>query len=54
MKKKCHRPRRLRKCERSIKTKSFNKGCRYVTTLHGLQPVMWCNRNIGWMDYIRF
>lgn len=54
MKKRQAKHRTLRKCERGVKTKSFNKGCRYVNTLNGLQPVMWCNSNVDFMDYARF
>lgn len=38
MKKLQPKHRKLRKCERGIKTKSFNKGCRYSMTNMGLIP----------------
>lgn len=39
MKKKIKHQRKLRKCERGIKTKSFNRGCRYSMTFNGLMPI---------------
>ena len=38
MKKKNKRQRKLRKCELGIKTKSFNRGCKYQLTHRGLIP----------------
>lgn len=40
MKKKIPKHRKLRKCERGIKTKNTNKGCYYQMTFHGLTPVI--------------
>jgi hypothetical protein len=40
MKKKQVRTRKLRKCERGIKTKSLNTGCRYVMVNGRLVPRM--------------
>lgn len=39
MKKKQPRQRKLRKCERGIKTRSHNPGCRYQMTHRGLLPI---------------
>lgn len=36
MKKKVNRQRKLRKCERGIKTRSFNRGFKYRLTQHGV------------------
>jgi len=46
MKKKKNRHRKLRKCERGIKTKSINKGCRYAMTNIGLIPETIITRSI--------
>jgi len=39
MKKQQSRQRKKRKCEQGIKTKSHNKGCRYVLTASGMRPL---------------
>lgn len=52
MKKHQPRQRKLRKCERGIRTKSLNQGCRWVMSNRGLVPRSWYNRdvefNVGW------
>jgi len=39
MKYKNKRQRKLRKCEKGIKTKSHNKGCRYRLTNKSFMPI---------------
>ena len=40
MKKKNRKQRKLRKCERGVKTKSHNHGCKYNMTSKGLMPFL--------------
>lgn len=39
MKRKKQKQRKLRKCEKGIKTKSHNRGCRYSIGANGFQPI---------------